>query len=112
MSSAAVRLRASFPLAQPVRPVPMARRSTAAAVDRLERTGFGIALDLERGVADPEMIVHLARNAMPKNVAVALDRHHQMRGERGFGRAHLPDMQVVDRIATPHRRPKAPSTQK
>src|SRR3546814_10309738 len=46
------------------------------------------------------MSVHLARNSMQKNVAVALDRHHQMRGERGFGRAHRPDMQVVDRIDT------------
>ena len=43
-----------------------------------------------------EVVRHVAQEGIPR---VPL-RHHQMRGQCGFGGAHRPDMQVVHRFHT------------
>ena len=62
-----------------------------------QAAGFGGAadLDLQRRMADA--VVALQRlGGFGEEAGIGIFRHQQMRGQGGFGRAHRPDMQVVD----------------
>ena len=50
-------------------------------VRRLERARLGIALDLERGVVDTEMLVQVGGDVVQKRIAVVFGGHDQMRGQ-------------------------------
>ena len=48
-------------------------------------------------MVNTEALVEFAHEAAERGVAGMAARHDQMAGQRGLGRAHAPDMQIVDR---------------
>src|SRR5690349_11256542 len=52
-------------------------------------------LDLDGRVLDAEAVLERATGVAQEMVVEAGVRPHQMHGERGLGRAHRPDVQVV-----------------
>ena len=49
-------------------------------------------------MTDAVVAIEFARQSLEEPVARVARGHDQMRGQRGFGRAHRPDMQVVHRV--------------
>ena len=67
-------------------------------VRRFERAGdMLVHFDLDRHMADAEALVQLMRELDQKFVAGMTARHQAMTGQSGVGRAHRPNMQIVDR---------------
>ena len=58
------------------------------------------ALDLDGRMADAVVMLQLVRNLAEEGVARMALRHDEMRRQRGLGRAHRPDMEVVDGVHT------------
>ena len=57
---------------------------------------FGVAgFDLQRGVGDLEAVLQFIADVMEKPVVEAGAGPHQMHGQRGFGRAHGPDVEIM-----------------
>src|SRR5204863_1005369 len=64
----------------------------------LERAGRIAALDLERGMLDPEAVLQLPRDLSDKRVRRRPSRHDEMTRQCRLCRAHGPDVQVVDAV--------------
>src|SRR5271168_4832695 len=75
---------------------PASPRRQSHDLVRGERAGGGgVDLDLRRRVADPELMRQVFRQPMQEGVARVPSGHDQMAGERRFGRANRPDVQIV-----------------
>ena len=53
--------------------------------------------DLQRGVADAETSLQFTAGFDQERITGIFPGHDKMRGQRDFGGAHRPDMEVVDR---------------
>lgn len=59
------------------------------------RMRFVAVLHLERGVADPEAILELVCGLNEKRIVRPRARPHEMRRQRYFRSADVPDMEIV-----------------
>ena len=56
----------------------------------------GVDLDLDRRMPDPEMLLQLPLHVGQEMIAWMPLRHDEMHRQRRFGRAHGPDVQVMN----------------
>src|SRR3984893_291334 len=96
-----------LPLERGVARPPRIERRLNHLVRRKRAGDVRIDLDLHGRMIDLEALGEIAAQLMKKFVAEIAVRHDEMAGERVLGRAHRPDMQVMDANDAGSRRKKA-----